>query len=115
MNVELHGVARRRIIAIIATTYAKAEIESDLHPKAANAPWLWLQQPYAKWYKECMARRIDFKRSLASLIGDVPPVPAIEWPPYDSGSNKRPQCYLSEKATRVAKEYALEILKGLKL
>jgi hypothetical protein len=123
-QVTLHGAAARQIIRSMAQSYAMLAVKSTLPSDCVNAPWstqwqrdggTW-QAAYRKWMRGIDRERADYRKSLLSILPDLPEFPAVEWSPYKSPNGKTYSAiYSGPRAVGVAKAFAEQCAAALNL
>ncbi|WP_240233577.1 hypothetical protein [Devosia lacusdianchii] len=84
ITLTLHGAAARQMIRSMAQSYALLAIKSTLPDDTVNAPWNATGLPRSKWMREVDSERADYRKSLLSIIRELPEFPKVEWRPYRS-------------------------------
>jgi hypothetical protein len=123
VTVRLRGPAAKQMVRKIASNFALLSIQAGLTDAAGtvNAPWRqpWMgkrgetiQVRHRRWLRTVEVERRSYRDALASILPEVPPPPAIAWPPYKSadGLHKFSTCYAPIKAHDAAKEYAAAVV-----
>lgn len=119
-TITLHDDCARIIIKEIAKTYATLCVKSKTPMEALGAPWRgrWESSgksrvsAYRDWVADIDRRRADYRKSLQSVVPDLPPVPEIEMKPYRSPHEGKTYCgvYSHQQVAKLAEEYAAVIL-----
>lgn len=122
VTITLHDDCARTILRETARRYAVLCVKSRMPADIVNAPWggrmdraggrkSWTTV-YREWMADIDRQRADYKKSLQSVVADLPPVPEIELKPYVSPRENRTYAgvYPSSQAEKVARDYAEAIL-----
>lgn len=125
IEITLHDECAKAVLRQVARRYALLCVNSTMPSDIANAPWTgrwdaaggrktW-EAVYREWMAEVDRERAAYRRTLLSVLDELPGMDRVELKPYVSPGTKRTHAgvYPAQAAAAVAEAFAEKVLEAV--